>query len=125
KQIWEYHISLVPQLINGKQVLSLFVNQPMTCELSLRYHRVGCNGTTIAVKCGTLWELTGSVTNSYTSILNLADSGREMTISHEAHVSSTDGKIGMRKCPSVISAERSAKRYSDQPRNLKRFIGSD
>jgi hypothetical protein len=34
--------SLVPELINGRHVLSLFVNhlrEPMTWELSFRYHR--------------------------------------------------------------------------------------
>jgi hypothetical protein len=69
KQIGELHVSLVPELINGRHVLSLFVNhlrQPMTWELSFRYHRgwLQRHGF-IPHDCSEVWYVVGANRKRY------------------------------------------------------------
>jgi hypothetical protein len=64
RQIGQFHVSLVPELINGKHILSLFVNhlrQPMHWELSFRYHRgwLQHNGF-IPHDCSEVWYVVGT-----------------------------------------------------------------
>jgi hypothetical protein len=69
RMIGNLYVSLVPELINRRHVLSLFVNhlrQPMTWELSFRYHRgwLQRNGF-IPHDCSEVWYVVGATGKRY------------------------------------------------------------